>query len=276
MYEVTGLPCVASRTSFEIEPARKPETATTGGVIGGGGGALGGGARSPFVSHRVSSGYRFNDIGDHVDYIGERRQKKGKGTEGGTGQAWLVSCPIRRRLIEHVCERMQPEGLLESSCRDPNIISHPFSLFSPPHPLLKRPLVEALKPQSEPTRVTRFTSCLCYYDGKIEIFDYGYCDCDIYFANSIRTYVPMSHAITEMCKTLQLTFGLEYQKWLRKKVSEATRGWHGDASLKLRDRVLKEAKVLPNDIIDVSTFMDSKVDVNLMDMCAKELVRSNC
>jgi len=80
----------------------------------------------------------------------------------------------------------------------------------------------------------------------------------------------MSHAITEMCKTLQLSFGLEYQKWLKNKVQEAQNGL-GEGSLKLRDRVLKEAKVLPNDIIDVSAFMDSKVDVNLMDDCAREL-----
>mmetsp|Transcript_2882 Transcript_2882/g.6797 ORF Transcript_2882/g.6797 Transcript_2882/m.6797 type:complete len:209 (-) Transcript_2882:479-1105(-) len=45
----------------------------------------------------------------------------------------------------------------------------------------------------------------------------------------------------------------------------------GPASIKLRDRVLRDGKVLPNKIIDVSTFMDSQVDVNLMDDCAKEL-----
>jgi hypothetical protein len=50
-------------------------------------------------------------------------------------------------------------------------------------------------------------------------------------------------------------------------------GTLGSASLKLRDRVLKDGKVLPNSIIDVSGFMDSRVDVNLMDDCAKELVR---
>ena len=43
------------------------------------------------------------------------------------------------------------------------------------------------------------------------------------------------------------------------------------ATVKLRDRVLKEGRVLPNDIIDVSAFMDSKADVNLMDDCAKDL-----
>ena len=44
-----------------------------------------------------------------------------------------------------------------------------------------------------------------------------------------------------------------------------------EVGIKLRDRVLKEAKVLPNDIIDVSSFMDSFVDVDSMDECANDL-----
>lgn len=186
VYEVTGLPCVASRTSFEIEPV---PTNT----------AYGSGSR-PNENPRVLSGYRFNDVGAHVDYM-----------------------------------------------------------------------CEALKLFSEPTRVTEFRSCLCYYDGEMELFDYGVVEVDLHFSNSMRTFIPMAQAISEMMKKLQLAFGLEYQKWLRKRVDEAM-GAYGGASLKLRDRVLKEGKVLPNEIIDVSSFMDSKVDVNLMDDCAKELV----
>lgn len=37
--------------------------------------------------------------------------------------------------------------------------------------------------------------------------------------------------------------------------------------------VLKEAKVPTHDIIDISSFMDSFVDVNLMDDSAAELVK---
>ena len=106
---------------------------------------------------------------------------------------------------------------------------------------------------------------------EMEIFDYGELDCDIYFCNSMRTYIPMSSGISEIGKTLQLTFGFEFQGWLRKKVRDALKGSDNTVSLKLRDRVLKEGKVLPNDIIDVSAFMDSMVDVNLMDECAGEL-----
>jgi hypothetical protein len=189
VYQVTGLPCIASRTSFEVEPVPVP---------------TGIDARQlpsrAYINPRVTSGYRFNDVGEHVDYI-----------------------------------------------------------------------VEALKLFSDPSRVTRFRSCFCFYDGSMELFDYGELDCDLYFSNSIRTYIPMSHGINEMCKTLQLTFSLEYQVWLRAKVREALGAGEHKASIKLRDRVLKEAKVLPNDIIDVSAFMDSMVDVALMDECGKEL-----
>jgi xanthine phosphoribosyltransferase len=73
-----------------------------------------------------------------------------------------------------------------------------------------------------------------------------------------------------MMRTLELTFGLDYQRWIKGRVDEGTAGL-GTAGVKLRDKVLKEGKVLPNDIIDVSAFMDSQIDVNLMDECAREL-----
>jgi len=197
VYEVTGLPCVASRTSFEIEPI--PTESMTGPST----------AKStapPGTSNnpKVYSGYRINDVGNHVDYM-----------------------------------------------------------------------AEALKPLSEPTRVTRFTSCICFYDGEMEIFEYCVCDVDLIYCNSRRTFIPMSQAIHNMIETLKMTFGLEYQKWLRAKgdavAFAGSGGVIGSASIKLRDRVLKDGKVLPNEIIDVSAFMDSKVDVDLMDTCAREL-----
>lgn len=189
VYEVTGLPCIASRTSFEIEPVPSLNT----------GSGMDSRSMATSLNPRVASGYKFNDVGMHVEYI-----------------------------------------------------------------------CDALRHISEPSRVTRFTSCLCFYDGEIELYSYGVLDCDLVFSNSLRTFIPMSKAINEMLKTLELTFGLEFQKWITKRMDEMTSGL-GVASTKLRDRVLKDGRVLPNDIIDVSAFMDSQVDVNLMDECAKEL-----
>mmetsp|Transcript_6663 Transcript_6663/g.15109 ORF Transcript_6663/g.15109 Transcript_6663/m.15109 type:complete len:799 (+) Transcript_6663:59-2455(+) len=205
IFQVTGLPCVASRTSFEVEPIRPEDMDKTnsdvGGVGDGGGGGGGKKVKQGQKSPRVVTGYRFNNIGKHVDNV-----------------------------------------------------------------------VQSLLPFSEPTRVTRFRSCVCYYDGEMELFEYGELDCDLYFSGSMRTFISMSAAINSMLKSLELALDLQYQKWLHSKVNDATGGGkYSDASIKLRDRVLKEAKVLPNDIIDVSSFMDAMVDVNLMDECGREL-----
>lgn len=189
VYEITGLPCIASRTSFEVEPIRNIKSSGTLGRFG--------------PSPKVASGYKFNNIGKHVDQI-----------------------------------------------------------------------VEALQPTSDPCRLTHFRSVLCFYDGETEIFDYGECFVDLGLCSSIRSHIPMAVAINEMSESLQLAFNLRHHGWLRRKVKESIKKMSsGRASMKLRDRVLKDAKVLPNGIIDVSAFMDSMVDVSLMDECADEMVK---
>lgn len=202
VHAVTGLPAIGIRTSFEIEPVpdlRDPSAATSPGMGGTANTATTPRSAAALMTTNpmVMSGYRFNDVGDHVDYI-----------------------------------------------------------------------ADALREYSEPDRLTRFRTCLCYYDGDMELFNYGVCDVDLVFCNSLRTFIPVSQAINNMAKTLEMTFDLTYQKWLRtSEVEELVQG----ARIQLRDRVLKEGRVLPNDIVDVSAFMDSMVDVQLMDSCARDL-----
>jgi xanthine phosphoribosyltransferase len=206
-HRVTGLPVIASRTAFEIEPVPPSAVANFRDSMAAAGPTTTNNraaAATRISNPKVLSGYRINDVAAHVDY-----------------------------------------------------------------------LVGALRPLSEPNRVTRFTTCMCFYDGEMEIFEYGVCDVDIHFCNSLRTFIPVAQAMNQMKETLKMTFDLEYQKFLRVRMDNALYGsaamLPGSASVKLRDRVLKDARVLPNDIIDVSKFMDSQVDVNLMDDCAKEL-----
>lgn len=201
VHRVTGLPVIASRTSFEVEPV--PPSAVSHFRDSMTGSTNRAAAATRMSNPKVLSGYKINDVAMHVDY-----------------------------------------------------------------------LTEALRPLSEPNRVTRFTTCMCFYDGEMEIFEHGVCDVDIHFCNSMRTFIPVAQAMNHMMETLKMTFDLEYQKFLRIRMDDAQYGsaiLPGSASVKLRDRVLKDARVLPNDIIDVSKFMDSQVDVNLMDDCAREL-----
>jgi len=205
IYDVTGLPVIASQTSFEIEPVpsvnnnnnnnNHNNNKNTKGMTN---------SRQPNTNNnnnpRVSSGYWFNTINENVDYM-----------------------------------------------------------------------IEALKPVSAPNRRTLWRTCLCYYDGEVELYEFSSLECDIHWATSLRTFIPVCQAINQICKTLQLTFGLEYMKWLTTAQSASAMSRTGRGTAQLRDRVLKDGKVLPNNIIDVSAFMDSMVDVNLMDDCAQEL-----
>lgn len=219
MYNATGLPCIASRCGFEVEPARsrapnkqqQKNNAVPGSRAS---------QKQAMTNPRMAMGYRINNVDDRVDDI-----------------------------------------------------------------------IDALKSSKnfDPNRLTKFRTVLCFYDGEEEIFDYGECYVDLIFANSIKNFIPVSVAIREMKDSLVLMYGLEYQKWLKRETvgsiyksnfldeDEDNEEISSDdivsnkASLKLRDRVLKEGSVLPNEIIDVSQFMDSMVDVNLMDECGIEL-----
>lgn len=203
VYQVTGLPVIASRSGFEVEPVPQSSLSNFKDNISG---PFNRAAASNRISNpKVLSGYKINDISVHVEY-----------------------------------------------------------------------LTEALKPLSDPTRKTRFTSCFCFYDGQMEMLEFGVCDVDIHFCNSKRTFIPLAQAMDGIVKMLRLTFSLEYQKFLKTRLEDAMSTTSsslppGRASVKLRDRVLRDARVLPNNIIDVSQFMDSQVDVNLMDECAQEL-----
>lgn len=185
VHEATGLPCLSSQSSWEVEPSV----------------SLPNNNNIPGISPRTLSGYRFNDIDDRIDMV-----------------------------------------------------------------------VEALKPVSDPARKTKFRSCVCFYDGQMELYAYGEVEVDLVFCNSLKCYISLSSAITEISNVLQTTFDFEYQKWLKSKAHEAFVGYRG-ARVKLRDRVLKDGRVLPNDIIDVSKFMDSMVDVDLMGECGIELAQ---
>ena len=86
-------------------------------------------------------------------------------------------------------------------------------------------------------------------------------------------HCPLTGHKNHTIKTLRMIFGLEYQ-FLTNQMNHTIFGDSsllGTPSIKLRNQVLKDCKVLQNNIINVSKFMDSKVNVDLMEACAQEL-----
>ena len=131
-------------------------------------------------------------------------------------------------------------------------------------------ITEILKGLSEVDRGTEFETCLCYYDGEIELFTHGCCEADLIFSDISNAFVSFSHASQLMSEQLSFLLDLKYKEWRNAHVEEKLRG-RGSGSVNLAKAVLKDGKVLQNDIVDLSSFMDSFVDVNLMDECALEL-----
>jgi hypothetical protein len=78
-------------------------------------------------------------------------------------------------------------------------------------------LVSGLLPHSHPDRICRFKTCVCYYDGEMEVFDYGAVDLAMKFVNCNKAFISVSHAITSIGKTLKDSFDWEYQGWMKKK-----------------------------------------------------------
>jgi len=134
-------------------------------------------------------------------------------------------------------------------------------------------LVEILKPISDPNRMTFYRSVMCYYDGENTVFELGELDCAIFYANTERMMISASAAMNKLVETLANKLNLTYipEGMLTRKEEGDDSDMVGGAA-RLQETLLRYGRVLPGQIVDVSSFMDSSVDVALMEDCARELV----
>jgi len=137
-------------------------------------------------------------------------------------------------------------------------------------------LIEILGPTSDPDRVCSYKTVMCFFDGELQLLEYGDCDCAIVFADEEKDMISKSLALTSLIDILSEAFNFNFLPEGMRTVASLKN--IGDdtplsASTLLRDRILKDAVALPGRVIDVSKFMDSSIDVNLMQECAKELAK---
>eukprot|EP00639_Heterosigma_akashiwo_P007639 CAMPEP_0194594330 /NCGR_PEP_ID=MMETSP0292-20121207/24160_1 /TAXON_ID=39354 /ORGANISM="Heterosigma akashiwo, Strain CCMP2393" /LENGTH=783 /DNA_ID=CAMNT_0039453701 /DNA_START=63 /DNA_END=2414 /DNA_ORIENTATION=- len=133
-------------------------------------------------------------------------------------------------------------------------------------------LVNILGPTSDPDRTTNYKTVICYYDGELQLFEDGLCECAIVYASNDKGLISASLALTSMIQVLSEAFGMRYlPEGMRTTAATLMDEAPPAAAQLLRERILRDARALPNGIIDVSAFLDSNVDVNLMEECAEEL-----
>lgn len=137
------------------------------------------------------------------------------------------------------------------------------------------PMIDRVRPISDENRITRFKSSVAYYDGEIEIMKNGSVDVAIAFSRQKYATIATTAAMDELYKELTRRLGLTFDDFERtKKAAEAV-----DQSEKkilvgatlLKERILRDGKMLREGILKVSSFLNHMVDTDLMEVCGEEL-----
>lgn len=137
-------------------------------------------------------------------------------------------------------------------------------------------MIDRVRPISDENRVVHFNSAVVYYDGEHEITTFKSVHVAMVFAVASKSIIAVAGALDDMYIELAKKFGFtmgsphagtpydEIQK--RGSAEKVLVG-----AILLRDRILREGKVLGDSIIKVSSFVNHKVDTDLMAMCGEEL-----
>lgn len=138
-------------------------------------------------------------------------------------------------------------------------------------------MIDRVRPISDENRVTRFSSCVSYFDGEMEITTYGCAEVAIIFSAARYTTIATAVAFDDLYKALTRRLGLTlYTPSARRaqmaaSETEETKKLAG--ATMLRERLMREGKLLDDGIVKVSSFLNHMVDVDLMEECGLELAQ---
>lgn len=137
-------------------------------------------------------------------------------------------------------------------------------------------MIDRVRPISDENRLVHFNSAAVYYDGEHEITTFKTVHVAMVFATASKSIIAIAGALDEMFIELSKTFGLNmgsprpgspYDELQKRGSTEKVL----IGAILLRDRILREGKVLGDGIIKVSSFVNHKVDTDLMALCGEEL-----
>ncbi|GAB0489070.1 hypothetical protein MMPV_000286 [Pyropia vietnamensis] len=135
-------------------------------------------------------------------------------------------------------------------------------------------MIAKVQPISDVNRMTRFRSAVAYYDGEAEIITHGVAAVAIQYASAKNASIAQSTAFDELYRRLMRRFRLELSSFEAaesvRELSRTPRRRYAGAML-LRERILREGKVLSGGILKVSSFLNHQVDAQLAMTCGEEL-----
>lgn len=135
-------------------------------------------------------------------------------------------------------------------------------------------MIAKVQPISDVNRMTRFRSAVAYYDGEAEIITHGVAAVAIEYASAKNASIAQSAAFDELYRRLMRRFRLELSSFeasesVREQSRTPRRRYVG--AMLLRERILREGKVLSGGILKVSSFLNHQVDAQLAMTCGEEL-----
>lgn len=136
-------------------------------------------------------------------------------------------------------------------------------------------MVERVRPISDENRMTKFNSAVAYYDGEIEIVKTQSVSVAIAFSGLQYATIATTGALDELYKALTRRLGLKLDVGGGGGDGERDEEGEGGKVLVgatlLKERILRDGKILNDNIIKVSSFLNHMVDTELMESCGEEL-----
>ena len=137
-------------------------------------------------------------------------------------------------------------------------------------------LIERVRPISDENRITRFCSAAAYYDGEMQIITRKEVTVAIIFSGAHYVTIAITAATDDLYKALYQRLGFTLTNPGKPRAGTDTDDEGEEekplvGATLLKERILREGKVLSDSILKVSSFMNHMVDTDLMDVCGEEL-----
>lgn len=137
-------------------------------------------------------------------------------------------------------------------------------------------LIDRVRPVSDENRMTKFTCSVAYYDGEVELVTTKVANVAMYFSGAHYVTLAIAAALDDLYKLLSTRLGLSLdnpggRKNMQDEHEDGEQGKVLVGAEMLRERILREGKLLNDGIIKVSSFMNHMVDTELMEVCGEEL-----
>lgn len=137
-------------------------------------------------------------------------------------------------------------------------------------------LIDRVRPISDENRITRFCSAAAYYDGEIQLVTRKEAKVAIIFSGAHYVTIAITAATDDIYKALSYRLGLTLTNPGKSRTGADTDDEGEEekplvGATLLKERILREGKVLNDSILKVSSFMNHMVDTDLMDVCGEEL-----